>query len=137
MQYIDCMPWIIKYLQNFTDWLEEQEEDLQDESLAQLERLKEYGPSLGRPYVDTLYDSKLPNLKELRFFYKGDPIRILFVFDPKRQGVILLGGNKSGNNRFYKTNIPKAEKLYSEYLKNQEIENKTKTKKNKMEKRKK
>ncbi len=54
--------------------------------------------ALGRPRVDTLKDSKLPNLKKLRFFYKGAPIRILFAFDPKQQGVIIVGGDKTGDN---------------------------------------
>jgi hypothetical protein len=112
MQYIDSMPWTLVYLKEFVQWLESQEEDLQDEALAYLELLKERGPLLPRPYVDTLKGSKVANLKELRFDYRRDPIRILFAFDPNQQGVIILGGNKTGDKRWYRDNIPIAEQLF-------------------------
>lgn len=131
MQYIDCMPWTLVYLAEYENWRDDQEEDLQDEAAAQLEVLKQFGPTLGRPRVDTLEGSKLPNLKELRFFYKGAPIRILFAFDPKQQGVIILGGDKSGDKRWYKTNIPIAERLYAEHLEKQKREDKEKAKQGK------
>jgi hypothetical protein len=118
-QYDTNMAWSLLYLDEFTTWLEEQVEDLQDEAVAHLELLRDRGPLLGRPYADSLYDSKLSNLKELRFSFEGAPIRILFVFDPKQQGVIILGGNKAGDKRWYKTNIPIAEKLYAQHLERQ------------------
>ena len=120
--------WTLVYLDEFDDWLEDQEINLQDEVDAALGLLEEFGPSLGRPRVDTLCDSKLPNLKELRIQFKGAPIRILFVFDPKRQGVIILGGDKSGDERWYKRNIPVAENLYAVYLKAQNEDNEQKKK---------
>ena len=129
------MAWTLLYLDYYADWLEAQDEDLQDEAFAQLGVLEEYGPTLGRPRVDTLYDSKLPNLKEVRFFFKGAPIRILFVFDPKQQGVIILGGDKTGDKRWYKTNIPIAEKLYAEHLEKQKEEDEEKIKKEKDDKK--
>jgi hypothetical protein len=51
-----------------------------------------------------------------RIQYKGAPIRVLYVFDPKQQGIIILGGDKTGDKRWYKTNIPIAERLYAEHL---------------------
>ena len=116
------MTWTLIYLDYYENWLNDQEEELQDEAFAQLEVLSQFGPTLGRPRVDTLKDSKLANLKELRFFFKGAPIRILFAFDPKKQGVIMLGGDKTGDKRWYKTNIPIAEKLYAEHLDKQRKE---------------
>lgn len=110
------MPYVLIYMTEFKDWLESEEEGLQDEALARLELLKERGPLLARPYVDTLKGSKLSNLKELRFDYDKAPIRILFAFDPKQQGIILLGGNKQGDKRWYDINIPIAEKRFSEHL---------------------
>ena len=52
--------------------------------------------------------------------HKNEPIRILFAFDPKQQAVIILGGNKSGDKRWYDTNIPIAEAKYAEHLENQQ-----------------
>jgi hypothetical protein len=116
MQYIAFMQWALVYVPEFTEWLETQEEDLQDETLAHLGLLQERGPLLPRPYADTLKGSKLANLKELRFEYKGAPIRILFAFDPERQGAILLGGDKSSDKRWYDINIPMAENRYAIHL---------------------
>lgn len=113
------MPYSVIYLDEFAAWLLEQNEDLQDRTLAQLAVLKEYGPLLGRPYVDTLKGSEIANLKELRFAYERAPIRILFAFDPKQQAIIILGGNKAVDKRWYEINIPIAEKLYKAHLERQ------------------
>ncbi len=131
------MAWKLLYLAEYTNWLDDQEEGLQDEALAHLEVLKQFGPTLGRPLVDTLYDSKMKNLKELRFGYKGAPIRILFAFDPRQQGVVILGGGKSDNKRWYQINIPIAEKLFAAHVAKQkkEDEEKAKIEKAKKEKR--
>jgi hypothetical protein len=130
------MPWTLVYLDHYTNWLEAQEEELQNEALAQLGVLKQIGPTLGRPRVDTLKDSNLPNLKELRFVHNGAPIRILFAFDPKQQGVVILGGDKTGDKRWYKTNIPVAEKLYAEHIEKQKKEDEEKPKKEQDDKKK-
>lgn len=74
------------------------------------------GPSLGRPAVDTVKGSSFSNLKELRVQSLGRPYRVLFVFDPERNVVLLISGNKAGKKRFYETLISKAEKIYRDYL---------------------
>lgn len=135
MLYIDCMPWVLVHLDEFDNWLEAQEEDLQDEALAYLGLLEETGPLLARPYADTLKGSKLKNLKELRFSYNGASIRIFFIFDPKQQGVILLGGDKTGNKRFYDRNIPIAETLYAQYSEKQKKEDEERAKEERSKKK--
>jgi hypothetical protein len=84
-----------------------------------IEALSIEGPALGRPLVDTIKGSMLANLKELRPGSVGaSEVRLLFVFDPARQAVILVGGDKSGNWRgWYRTAIPLAEAAYLEHLK--------------------
>jgi hypothetical protein len=93
---------------------------VQDELLASLVPLREYGPSLGRPEVDTLNDSNYANMKELRFKADGGVWRAAFAFDPRRNVVILVAGDKSGasEKRFYKRLIEKADKRYKEHLDN-------------------
>ncbi len=83
---------------------------------AVLELLKEYGYNLNRPYADTIKGSKLTNLKELRIQSNGKPLRAFFVFDPLRQAVVLCGGDKTGDKRFYKKMIPLAQSIYQSYL---------------------
>jgi hypothetical protein len=128
------MAWTLLYLEIFKEWLDAQSEEMQDEALAHLELLKERGPLLSRPYADTLRGSKQPNLKELRFTFNGAPIRILFIFDPKQQGVIILAGDKTGDKRWYDTNIPIAEKLYAAHLDKQKREDAAEAEKEKKQK---
>ncbi|MBT0774314.1 type II toxin-antitoxin system RelE/ParE family toxin [Kineosporia sp. J2-2] len=80
--------------------------------------LERNGPTEGRPLVDTITASRLPNMKELRPPSSGrTEIRILFVFDPYRSAVLLVAGDKSGQwTRWYRTAIPEAEHLYEDYL---------------------
>jgi hypothetical protein len=82
-----------------------------------IDRLAEVGPTLGRPLVDTLDHSGLPNLKELRPGSRGrSEIRIIFVFDPDREAVFLLAGDKAGKwSKWYDEAIPLAEARYAEY----------------------
>jgi hypothetical protein len=77
--------------------------------------LAEYGPTLGRPLVDTLAGSKLANLKELR--PRQTNIRVLFVSDPWRSAILLVAGDKTGQwHTWYERAIPQAEQLYEVYL---------------------
>ncbi|WP_089156700.1 type II toxin-antitoxin system RelE/ParE family toxin [Micromonospora sp. NBS 11-29] len=86
-----------------------------------VDKLAEVGPGLGRPLVDTLRGSNLRNLKELRPRSGRDvAIRVLFVFDPWSQAVLLVAGDKAGNwSRWYQQNIPAAEIAYKAWLDNE------------------
>jgi hypothetical protein len=87
------------------------------EITAAVEVLAEKGPVLGRPRVDTLdKGSAYPNMKELRIQYAGKPYRILFAFDPRQTGILLIGGIKSGKG-WTKRTVSQADNIYSEYLK--------------------
>lgn len=110
------MGWTLVYAKQFEDWLDAQVEALQDEAVANLGVLEDIGPALGRPRADTLKGSKLKNLKELRFEFERAPIRILYAFDPKRQGLIMLAGDKSSDKRWYDKNIPIAEDIFEAHL---------------------
>ena len=111
------MSWSVLTHPEFEKWLLSLERSVRNELVASFELLEKFGPMLGRPRVDTLKGSKYPNMKELRVQYKGDPWRILFAFDPKRSAILLIGGNKGGDERWYKTNIPIADARYAEHLK--------------------
>ena len=93
----------------------------QQDVLVAIFVLEQYGPTLGRPHVDSLKGTdKVKNLKELRVQHKGKPYRVFFAFDPLRQAVMLCGGDKTGNRQFYETMIPIAEREFLNYL--QELE---------------
>ncbi|WP_373683989.1 type II toxin-antitoxin system RelE/ParE family toxin [Micromonospora solifontis] len=86
-----------------------------------VDKLAEVGPGLGRPLVDTLRGSSISNLKELRPRSGRDvALRVLFVFDPWSQAVLLVAGNKAGNwSQWYQRNIPLAEVAYKAWLDNE------------------
>ncbi len=78
--------------------------------------LAESGPTLGYPHSTEIVQSRRRKLRELRIQHKGEPYRVLYAFDPRRTAILLLGGNKTGDDRWYETNVPIAEKLFERYL---------------------
>jgi hypothetical protein len=110
------MAYTVNVSDEFAAWFAEQEEALQNRITAMVNLLGEQGPNLRRPHADTLEGSKLSNLKELRVQHKGDPYRILFAFDPRREALLLIGGNKAGDKRWYDKMIPVAEKIFAAHL---------------------
>ncbi len=91
-------------------------ESMQDELLAALMLLRCKGPTLGRPNVDTLKGAARSNLKELRIQHKGSPWRFLFAFDQTRSAIVLVGGDKTGDGRFYEKMIRVAERRFAQHL---------------------
>lgn len=115
LRYNHDMGWNVETTDQFSEWYASLDGVATKAVNAAVDILGITGPSLGRPLVDTLTGSRLPNLKELR--PKRDDIRILFVFDPRRTAILLLGGSKTNDWRgWYQQNIPEAERLYDEYL---------------------
>jgi hypothetical protein len=107
---------VLQFDDKFAAWFEGLAEALQDEILAYVVVLRKYGPQLGRPYVDTVKESKFTNMKELRVQFRGDPWRILFAFDPNRAAILLIGGNKRGDKRWYKKHLPIADERFKQHL---------------------
>jgi len=91
---------------------------VQDELLAHIELLEQFGPQLGRPRADTLDGSRHPNMKELRFYAADGAWRVAFAFDPNRKAILLVGGDKSGvsEKRFYRQLIDKADARLDAHL---------------------
>lgn len=112
------MIWTVKFLQAYELEFDELEEEVQNEILALSALLERFGPSLGRPHVDTLDNSKHANMKELRFKAANGVWRIAFAFDPERKAILLVGGDKSGSSeeRFYKQLIKKADERFDLHL---------------------
>ena len=101
--------------EEFKDWYEELEEHDADRVVFVVGLLEEKGTGLGFPYSSSIKDSNYP-LRELRVQSKGDPLRILYAFNPERNALLILGGDKTGDARWYEKNIPIAERLWEEHL---------------------
>jgi hypothetical protein len=78
--------------------------------------LEARGTELPFPHSSKINSSRHSHMRELRIQHKGEPYRILYAFDPRRTAILLLGGNKGGENRWYEENIPKADALYDEHI---------------------
>lgn len=112
------MSWNID-IEFIREWLVTLDEKTFAEVSAAIDLLAQHGPHLGRPFVDTVAHSRINNLKELR---PGSPgrseIRILFAFDPRREAIMLVAGDKRGErHRWYRKNIRRAEHLFEQHLK--------------------
>lgn len=108
--------WNVEITDEFEAWYRTLEARQQNAVSRSIMVLEDAGPGLGRPYVDTVKGSKLSHLKELRTQCDGSPLRMFFAFDPRRSAILLLGGDKTGDDRFYERMIPIAERLYEAYL---------------------
>ena len=99
-------------------WLDTLDDGSADQVLAALTILRDVGPALGRPLVDTVTTSRHRNMKELRPGSRGrSELRILFAFDPVRRAILLVAGDKAGNwKKWYRTNIPLADELLDQHL---------------------
>ena len=115
------MAWAIEFTDEFAQWWYSLDEDEQEDVAASVIILRERGPTLGRPHADAVVGSRYPNMKELRTQHAGRPYRTLFAFDPRRVAILLIGGDKTGNNRWYEEFVPRADEIYAEHLR--EIEN--------------
>ena len=112
------MTWTVLFHNAFDAEFEALVNELQDELLAHAKLLAEFGPNLGRPTVDTLKGSQHANMKELRFSWNAQVWRVAFAFDPQRQAILLVGGDKGGadQRRFYKRLLTVADERYDDHL---------------------
>lgn len=108
--------WEVEFTDEFEAWWDTLDESVQDAVARSVEILRRIGPSLGRPQVDGIKGSRHANMKELRTQQAGKPYRTFFIFDPRRTAILLIGGCKVGDDRFYERMIPVADDLYDTYL---------------------
>jgi hypothetical protein len=99
----------------FADWYKDLDETDVEAVTFSVEILREKGVSLGAPHSSAIEGSKHA-LRELRVQSGGRPLRVFYAFDPLRQAVLLLGGDKTGKKRFYEEFVPRAEVLFERYL---------------------
>jgi hypothetical protein len=108
--------WDVEVTDEFKTWWH----DLTEAERVSVERvvllLEERGPRLPFPYSSAVNGSRHSAMRELRVQHQGHPFRILYIFDPRRLALLLLGGDKTGDDRWYEKNVPLADKIYDNYL---------------------
>lgn len=110
------MAWEVEFTDEFEQWWNSLEETEQIKIDAVIRMLEEYGPDLPYPLSSSVSGSRHPHMRELRVQVHGKPFRVLYAFNPKRTAVLLVGGDKTGDDRWYEVNVPKADKLYEQHL---------------------
>ena len=110
------MPWDAEFTNEFRAWWDTLTESQQEDVAASVQLLMEHGPQLRFPRSSGVEGSKHAHMRELRVQSGGTPLRIFYAFDPRRTAILLVGGDKTGDERFYETFIPVADRLYDEYV---------------------
>jgi hypothetical protein len=108
--------WEIEFTDEFEAWWNGLDEAEQDSVDVKVELLGSVGPALGRPHADQIKSSRHANMKELIIQHGGRPYRVLYAFDPRRCAMLLIGGDKTGNNRWYEEFVPVADGLFDKHL---------------------
>ncbi len=110
------MPFEVEYTDEFGDWWDTLSEHEQDDVAATVELLSDKGPTLPFPYSSGIEGSKHSHMRELRIQHVGKPYRVLYAFDPRRTAILLIGGDKTGNDRWYNEFVPIADALYDQHV---------------------
>lgn len=110
------MTWNVEYTDEFGHWWERLIEKEQVSVAASVKLLELLGPALRFPHCSDIKGSRHGNLRELRVQHTGRPYRVLYAFDPRRCALLLIGGDKTGHDRWYEENVPVAQRLYDVHL---------------------
>lgn len=110
------MVWDIEYTDEFGDWWGDLDAREQSSVSASVDLLGLFGPGLRYPHSSDIKGARHGNLRELRIQHAGRPFRVLYAFDPRRCAVLLIGGDKTAQHRWYDVHVPTAERLYDVHL---------------------
>lgn len=110
------MGWNVEYTDEFGEWWNGLNEGQQDDTAAVVGLLEARGPSLPFPHSSGIEGSRHDHMRELRIQSGGKPLRVFYAFDPRRLAILLIGGDKTGDDRFYETLVPLADRLYDAHL---------------------
>ncbi len=110
------MEWSVEFTDEFEQWWLTLTEAEQVDVAATVTLLQQKGPQLPFPHSSGINNSKHSHMRELRTQHQGRPYRTLYAFDPRRSAILLLGGDKTGDDDWYDKNIPIADRLYDDHL---------------------
>ena len=114
--HIPYVEWEVLFGDEFEGWWNGLSEEEQEDVNASVMLLQQHGPLLRFPFSSSVESSKYAHMRELRIQHKGRPYRVLYAFDPLRSAVLLIGGDKTGNDRWYEIHVPIADKLYTQHI---------------------
>jgi hypothetical protein len=106
----------VEYTDEFGAWWKALNEREQEDVVAYVSLLEERDVRLGFPHSSAIKGSRHDHMRELRVQSGGRPIRVFYAFDPRRMAILLIGGDKTGDDRFYERFIPIADHLYDQHI---------------------
>ena len=110
------MLWCIEYTDEFGVWWDGLSDAEQESVAASVGLLERLGPDLPVPHSSGVVGSRHGHMRELRVQHRGRPLRVLYAFDPRRVGLLLVGGDKTGDRRWYDVFVPVADRIYGDHI---------------------
>jgi hypothetical protein len=114
--------WDVEFVDEFEQWWDSLAEAEQESIDFGVQLLIQYGPALKFPHSSGVEGSRHHHRRELRIQHQGRPYRVLYAFDPRRSAILLFGGDKTGNDRWYAESVPVADRRYEAHLETLELE---------------
>jgi hypothetical protein len=108
--------WEVEFTDEFEGWWNGLSGDEQEKVRASVLLLRERGPHLEFPHSSAVSTSRHSHMRELRIQVSGKPFRVLYAFNPLRTAILLVGGDKTGDDRWYEVNVPLADGIYDQHL---------------------
>lgn len=116
------MPWEVEFSDEFGQWWDTLTAAEQKSVDFTVTLLQEVGPTLRMPHSSGIEMSRHTHMRELRIQHEGRPYRVLYAFDSRRVAILLIGGGKTGNDRWYEENVPRADAIYDRHISELETE---------------
>jgi hypothetical protein len=110
------MLWSIEYTDEFGVWWDGLSDAEQESVAASVGLLERLGPDLPFPHSSGVVGSRHARMRELRIQHRGRPLRVLYAFDPRRVALLLVGGDKTGDRRWYDVFVSIADRIYSDHI---------------------
>jgi hypothetical protein len=110
------VPWEVEFTVEFGRWWDGLSPAEQKSVDFTVTLLQEAGPTLRMPHSSGIETSRHALMRELRIQHEGHPYRVLYAFDPRRSAILLIGGDKTGNDRWYAEFVPIADSIYDRHL---------------------
>jgi hypothetical protein len=108
--------WKVEYTDEFEEWWDTLDADTQNAIDVAVGVLEQKGPDLSFPFSSGIKGSRHRRMRELRVQHKGKPYRVLYAFDRRRVAILLIGGLKADDDRWYERYVPRADDLYDDHL---------------------
>jgi hypothetical protein len=108
--------WDVEFSDEFGQWWDTLTAAEQKSVDFTVSLLQEAGPTLRMPHSSSVETSRHGRMRELRIQHEGRPYRVLYALDPRRIAVLLIGGDKTGNERWYEEYVPRADTVYDRHL---------------------